>query len=523
MRRGWSAAIVALVAASASAAPVFVQKAENDSSGGPLSVLLPGPVATGNTVVVATNWALPGEIPIVTDNYGNRYVPAHEVFSGLAGLPFAQQLVFVATNVVGGANFSVTAEVPLNTQSELIVLEYSGLSKGDVIGPTSHLEGTGGFTADGGYPLRSGVVATTEPGSLLFSWVSSEATVTTAGAGYVVRSNFDGDMVLDTLSAAPGAYEAAAVANAPSWMMSLTELRAASLSTSDAGSFAPPQFSFEQRRPQLLQAESFAAINGAVSQPLPYPLRASDTLVAAVCADAPVQLADNLGLNWRLAAGPRFGIGTMAQERCSIYFAQNLPVGASVTLQLSSTAVIEGALAEYRNIDSANPIDGVVEATNTGPGTLAIASGNLATHYPNDVLFGWFQTGGSIDHVPPGWTVVSAVNGNRGAAAVPGPVGNYSVSMLTDNDDWISLLVAFRAVYLDGGNVPLDAGANAEDGGEDGGTDGGLHEEDAQHLAVECGCASSAQSATLVVAIVMVFAVRRRTRQVRSPDSLPPA
>lgn len=158
--------------------PAIVQSKKDSSGTG--SVTFTSAVTSGNLVVVGlTTWGQFIPSNTVTDNKGNTYTKAGEVFNTTSGDHAA---IFYAKNVSGGSSFTVSTGI---TDITIAVHEYSGITA------FAPLDKIASSTATSGTKLTSGNVTTSLGNELYFGvgWSGQDGDAWTAGSGYTLRQN----------------------------------------------------------------------------------------------------------------------------------------------------------------------------------------------------------------------------------------------------------------------------------------------------------------------------------------------
>jgi chitodextrinase len=199
--------------------PAFVQSAAFQiTSGASVSVAFTNPNTSGNLIVAYVIWDNSGLVSL-SDNQGNTYVSAVGPTKYSGDKTNAQ--VFYAKNVLGGSNrLTATFGTAITSWGILYIHEYSGI---DQTNPTDATIAASGSSAS----MNSGSVTTKNAAELLFGAGESNNTVTSAGAGYTVRSSAYGNITEDQIVTTTGSYNAAAIQNGNAWIMQMATFKAA--------------------------------------------------------------------------------------------------------------------------------------------------------------------------------------------------------------------------------------------------------------------------------------------------------
>jgi hypothetical protein len=151
----------------------------------------------------------------------------------------------------------------------------------------------------------------------------------------------------------------------------------------DAGPRPPPKWVQDQ-----FEQTAHGALSLDVT--LPAAVTAGSTLVLAADWDSsqPLEISDNTGLTFRLAAGvPAQSTGF----RCGVWYVVGAPAGTeTVTLTFTGITpldVINGYLFEYSGISAFDDASSAGSESGT-----AMSSGDIITTAPNELLFGFAVT-----------------------------------------------------------------------------------------------------------------------------------
>jgi len=127
--------------------------------------------------------------------------------------------------------------------------------------------------------------------------------------------------------------------------------------------------------------------------------------------------------------------------RSAVYYAKNIKGGAeTVTAALSANSgYILGYLTEYSGVDQTHPIDAQV---GTSGGTGTVSSGNAATTFAGDVIYG-FCAADDMCTAGSGFAARSVFEGNIVEDQTAGTPGNYSATG-SANSSWTMQMVALK-------------------------------------------------------------------------------
>src|SRR6266853_2090950 len=166
--------------------------------------------------------------------------------------------------------------------------------------------------------------------------------------------------------------------------------------------------------------------------------------------DSTVQLssvADSVGNSYSVAVGPTVQTGSATQ---SIYYARNIRAAAPnanvVTVTFTSAAISPDIrIAEYRGLDTVNPLDVVAAAQGNSASS---NSGTVTTTNANDLLVGANLVQTITTGPGPGFTnrVITSPDGDILEDRVVTTIGSYSATApVSPAGGWIMQMVAFRA------------------------------------------------------------------------------
>ncbi len=183
------------VAVAPDASVGFVQSVETEDFSGATDTQLSAPpllsVASGDLIVVAVNYTLPGQTTSasasisVADELGSAFHQIDDLFDGMTDSQGGLR-TFYASGVKGGINDVVSVNVqPSCTELAIYAAEYSGIAS--VVGHFSRIQYAAPASADG-----VTVELTADAGGALVWGISEIATTTpqssfSAGAGFTAR------------------------------------------------------------------------------------------------------------------------------------------------------------------------------------------------------------------------------------------------------------------------------------------------------------------------------------------------
>jgi hypothetical protein len=223
--RGFSIAfcfcICMLAIASAHAELSFVQvnAATPQTAQSMVGVAYPNVQTAGDTNVVAVGWNdAVAAVTSVSDSRGNAYQLATGPISGAGG---QSQSIYYASGIATGANTVTVTFSQMAQFVDLRIVEYGGIDPAHPLDVASGASGSGS-------PSGSGIVATTNPGDLLFAANMVAAETVAAGSGYTSRliTTPDSDIVEDRIVSVTGSYQATATLTGGDWVMQLVAFQA---------------------------------------------------------------------------------------------------------------------------------------------------------------------------------------------------------------------------------------------------------------------------------------------------------
>jgi IPT/TIG domain-containing protein len=196
---------------------VQVNSAQPASPATTATITYPLAQTAGNLNVVAIGWAdITATVQSVVDSAGNTYTLAFTptVGSGLS------QAIYYAKNIVAKASNTVTVTFSAAAQSDVRILEYSGLD------PVSPLDDTNGQSGTG-TRLDSGTVFTTVAGDLVVGASMAVGKVITVGPTYTTVTTTPGGISVEHLiGPAAGRLGATAVQDSnANWVMQAVAFR----------------------------------------------------------------------------------------------------------------------------------------------------------------------------------------------------------------------------------------------------------------------------------------------------------
>ena len=214
----------------------FVQAVANINYATPNSLSLPFPANTlaGDLILVALDYDTNTTPSSVSDSQGNIFAPVGNLLSTPGGR-FSQ--VYYAKNIKGGAD-TVTVILPADSSYiEMYLTEYRGIDPADPIDVQAGAAGAAGA-------VSSGNATTTMAGDVIYGYCVGDS-LCKAGSGFTARSNFDDNLIEDTLAVNAGLQAAGGWANA-GWTMQMVALKPASPGglTAAVASLSPSRLTF---------------------------------------------------------------------------------------------------------------------------------------------------------------------------------------------------------------------------------------------------------------------------------------
>jgi hypothetical protein len=192
----------------------FAQANAGDVDGSEVAVAFLVPTQHGNLIVVGVDWTGDVALASLTTSTNDPLIPVAAP-SDSNGL---RAVIYYAADITGGP-CTVTARLDGPASSlELYIHEYAGIDTVDPLdGAAANI---GGDTA-----MSSGSAQLSRGGDLVFAFAVDGQVM--AGEGFTARSTFNGNLVEDMISGAPGPYGATATANS-FWVFQMAAFRAAS-------------------------------------------------------------------------------------------------------------------------------------------------------------------------------------------------------------------------------------------------------------------------------------------------------
>lgn len=160
-------------------------------------------------------------------------------------------------------------------------------------------------------------------------------------------------------------------------------------------------------------------------------------------------VTDSAGNTYNLAMGP----DTSAATTQYVYYAKNINAAAAgtntVTITLSAAANFNVTYSEYKNLDTANPFEGVAQ---TSGNAASLSTGNLTTNQACTLLLGFgAYAGANLVSIDPNFTGLPSsgtFSGNDfifAGSRVVTSLGSYGMSTtLTGAGNYSTGLVAFK-------------------------------------------------------------------------------
>src|SRR5207302_4600548 len=248
----------------------------------------------------------------------------------------------------------------------------------------------------------------------------------------------------------------------PATALQVSQRRRSALST--AGLAVIATLGVLLRHTALAQSTSVAFIQGAafstgsrvstITVTLTSPVGRGDLLVGWISQfDAPeqVRVTDNVNGTWTRAPGSMTFMSDTGD--IALYYRENsqaAPNGITITVSVSSTAYLQGTVAEYSGVALAGSLDQIVAARGVGT---AVDTGATAAVDAGEVVFAALVTGGSPGSVTPGSSLgvpytPRAQTGNGSAyeeditsSAAGGQQGTATLASATD---WYAVCAVFR-------------------------------------------------------------------------------
>src|SRR5438445_7678797 len=198
------------------------------------------------------------------------------------------------------------------------------------------------------------------------------------------------------------------------------------------------------------------------------PVGRGDLLVGWISQfDAPeqVQVTDNVNGTWTRAPGSMTFMSDTGD--IALYYRENsqaAPNGITITVSVSSTAYLQGTVAEYSGVALAGSLDQIAAARGVGT---AVDTGATGAVDAGEVVFGALVTGGSPGSVTPGSSLgvpypPRAQTGNGSAYAddsTPTAAGGqHGTATLASATDWYAVCAVFHSLPAPSGPPSTPAG-----------------------------------------------------------------
>src|SRR6059058_1077035 len=223
------------------------------------------------------------------------------------------------------------------------------------------------------------------------------------------------------------------------------------------GVLLPPRPAVAQSNtPTFVQGTAFSTGSrvSTITVTLTSPVAQGDLVVGWISQfDAPeqTQVSDNVNGSWTRAPGSLKFMSDTGD--IALYYrekSQAAPNGMTITVSVSSTAYLQGTVAEYSGVALAGSLDQIVAARGVGT---AVDTGATAAVDAGEVVFSALMTGGSPGSVTPGSSLgvpytPRAQTGNGSAyeeditsSAAGGQQGTATLASATD---WYAVCAVFR-------------------------------------------------------------------------------
>src|SRR5437899_1869784 len=222
--------------------------------------------------------------------------------------------------------------------------------------------------------------------------------------------------------------------------------------------------------PAFVQGAAFSTGSrvSTITVTLTSPVARGDLLVGWFSQfDAPeqVQVSDNVNGAWTRAPGSL----TFMSDRgdIALYYRENsqaAPSGVTITVSVSSTAYLEGTVAEYSGVALAGSLDQIVTARGVGT---AVDTGATPAVDAGEVVFAALVTGGSPGSVTPGSSLgvpytprAQTGNGSAYEEDIPSSAagGQHGTATLASATDWYAVCAVFHSLPAPSGPPSTPAG-----------------------------------------------------------------
>jgi hypothetical protein len=456
----------------------------------------PAPSTAGNTIIVLLGTASPG--CSIVDGAGNTYVAAVDA-TGIGSFAGGHaQIQYAADIAVTPRPLAVRATCG---GAELRILEYAGLDRNSPLDGTAVAAGTGP-AADSGQAMVS------TPPELLVGWVLVAGAALQAGAGFTSRSTFFGDMVMDRVAPASGAYSATAVVDNADWLAELATFKVDL--TLDAGSPSVTTLVLDGGI-QFVQSNAASTAGGDIKIPLLAPSLGGDTLIVAVyAASAMCTLNDSLGDVYVPAGPPVAGTVVYAGANLSMYSAAVAPGGGDLIVEVNCGAFVNAFITEYAGLA---PVPFVESTSGESGSDAGILSAPLATDGTPELLLAYIKVAGVVADAGPGFSMPLFFDGDGVVASVTTTPGAVALNASASQPGWFYDYAVFHGLSRpDAGAADAgaaDAGAPDAGAPDAGAPDAGVTSVAPRTLAVGCGCSS--EPASLAFCVLLLLRVRRVT------------
>jgi hypothetical protein len=366
---------VAFTVNSGSAAIAFVQvNAATVSSANTETLAFASNTTAGDMILVGFDMAS-GSPTSVTDTQGNTFVQVGSTLTNPNGHLAA---LYYAANIKGGAD-SVTVNISATANFlQEYLTEYSGVATSSPIDVQAGAVGSSST-------VSSGNATTTVANDLIFGYMDNGGSGS-AGSGFMLRSNFSGNVVEDEAAGAPGSYAATGTANA-SWTMQMAALKPASTGGgSPTISLSPTSLSFSATQgggnPSAKNVTVSNSGGGTLASPTTsinysqgsgwLSVNCTGSQAPYTCSTQPTTGSLSSGTYNATVSVASTG-ATNTPQTYTVAFTVN-PV-SSPTISLSPTSLTFTATAGGGNPSSQN-----VTVSNSGGGTLAVPTTSTTYH-----------------------------------------------------------------------------------------------------------------------------------------------
>jgi hypothetical protein len=197
----------------------FVQYKNGHTNTTVANVMFDAPIGAHSTIVACFDFNSTTVSGSASDSLGNHY----EMVVGPYDRTGFRHYVAIATDSAAGTD-TVTITADAFTSMQIYLHEYAGVAATNAVDQVAMAIGTS-TAVDA---LASGYATTTSAPELIFGYAEMSGSGT-AGSGFEMRSNLDGNVTEDAIATTAGPYEAVATMNqgGTQWSMIMVTLRAA--------------------------------------------------------------------------------------------------------------------------------------------------------------------------------------------------------------------------------------------------------------------------------------------------------